>query len=333
MNTSRRRALVALLAAVLAATIAAGLAFGRSTPATIGNGVVVIETNLAYQNGAAAGTGIVLTGGGRVLTNNHVIRGATTLKIVVPGTGRSYSARVVGYDVSDDVAVIQANGASNLRTLSLDTSTPAVGQAVTALGNAGGTGTIVRAEGRVTGLNRSIQVSDDQGGTARLAGLIETNAALQPGDSGGPLLNRAGKVIGMDAAASVGSGYAYYSQQANDGYAIPIGKAVRIAGQITAGRSSATVHVGATAFMGIAVEPGDGYLVVGNVVSGGPADAAGLVPGDAITAVNGRAIASTDALSRLVLTKKPGDRVTVAYTDQYGTGHTTTLTLGSGPPQ
>ena len=331
-HTSRRRALVALLAAVLAATIAAGLAFGRSTPATIGNGVVVIETNLAYQNGAAAGTGIVLTGGGRVLTNNHVIRGATTLKIVVPGTGRSYSARVVGYDVSDDVAVIQANGASNLRTLSLDTSTPAVGQAVTALGNAGGTGTIVRAEGRVTGLNRSIQVSDDQGGVERLTGLIETNASLQPGDSGGPLLTQSGKVIGIDTAASTANGSGPYAAVSNDGYAIPIRKAKAIATQIKAGASSATVHIGATAFLGVEVESTDGNDMIAAVVPGGPADSAGLAPGDVIMAVGGHSVSSPTALTSLLFSKKPGDRITITY-DRDGTTETTTVTLGSGPPQ
>ena len=107
---------------VLAVGAAAGLAFARTGSAPIGTGAVVIDTNLAYQGGQAAGTGMVLTRSGEVLTNNHVIRGATTIKIVVPGAGHSYKARVVGYDVSADVAVLQASGASNLKTVSLGNS-------------------------------------------------------------------------------------------------------------------------------------------------------------------------------------------------------------------
>src|SRR5262245_142510 len=176
MKSLPRRAVMRAVAGLVAAGIATGVALARSTPPTIGAGVVVIETNLAYQNGAAAGTGIVLTKSGRILTNNHVIRGATTIKVVLPGAGRSYTAKVVGYDGADDVAVLQANGAANLKTSALSTSTPVVGQAVTAVGNAGGTGSLTSSRGRITGVGRSISVNDDQGGVERLSGLIETDA-------------------------------------------------------------------------------------------------------------------------------------------------------------
>ncbi|MGZ4401892.1 MAG: S1C family serine protease, partial [Gaiellaceae bacterium] len=157
----------------LAAGSAAGLAFARTGSAPIGTGVVVIDTNLAYQGGQAAGTGIVLTRSGEVLTNNHVIRGATTFKIVVPGTGHNYRATVVGYDVSADVAVRKARGASNLKTVSLGNSaTVRRGQSVKAIGNAGGTGHLTRVSGRVTAIARAITVSDDQGGSEHLTGLI-----------------------------------------------------------------------------------------------------------------------------------------------------------------
>jgi S1-C subfamily serine protease len=330
VTTSHRRALALAVAGVLAAALGAGLAFARPT-ATIGSGVVVVETNLAYQGGAAAGTGIVLTRSGEVLTNNHVIRGATTIRLVVPGTRHSYSAKVVGYSVSDDVAVLQASGAANLKTASLATSSRLVtGQAVSALGNAGGTGRLVSAAGRITALGRSIVVNDDQGDARRLTGLIETNANLEPGDSGGPLLNRAGQVVGMNTAASTGSGYAV---AASDGYAIPILKARTIATRIESGKSSATVHVGPTAFLGIEIDPGNGNELIAGVLPGGPAASAGLVPGDVITAIDGRTVSSPNAISSLLLSEKPGKRVSVAYYDESGTSETAVVVLGSGPPQ
>ena len=164
------RIVLAVLVAVLAAAVAAaGLAFANQRSATVGTGVVVIETNLAYQGAQAAGTGMVLTSSGEVLTNNHVIRGATTIKIVVPGTGQSYNAEVVGYDASDDVAVLQAGDAANLKTISLgDSSSVDTGESVQAVGNAGGTGRFTSASGTVTAVNRSITVSDDQGGSESL---------------------------------------------------------------------------------------------------------------------------------------------------------------------
>jgi S1-C subfamily serine protease len=326
------RLVLAVVAAVAVAAAAAGVALAQTRGTPIGTGVVVIETTLAYQGGHAAGTGMVLTSSGDVLTNNHVIRGATTIRIVVPGTERSYAAKVVGYDVSDDVAVLKVS-ASNLRTVKIGTSTVKLGQAVKAVGNAGGTGSLVSAAGVVTGVARAITVSDEQGSIARLTGLIETNAALRPGDSGGPLFDAAGKVVGMDTAAS--SGYGFQDVASNDGYAIPISKAIGIAGRIADGQSSARIHVGGTAFLGVALEPDTyGYsgAVVAQVVPGSPAAAAGLVQGDVIVSFAGRAVTSPATVSAAIATKKPGQRIRIVYADQAGT-HATTVTLGSGPPQ
>ncbi|HEX4733470.1 MAG TPA: trypsin-like peptidase domain-containing protein [Thermoleophilaceae bacterium] len=329
-----RLVLVALIG-VLVVGAAAGLAFARTQSAPIGTGVVVIDTNLAYQGGQAAGTGMVLTRSGEVLTNNHVIRGATTIKIVVPDTGHSYKAKVVGYDVSADVAVLQASGASNLKTVSLGNSAKVrSGQSVKAVGNAGGTRSLTRALGKVTAVARAITVSDDQGGTEHLTGLIETSAALQAGDSGGPLLNAAGKVIGMDTAASASFGFQDVSS--GDGYAIPINQAVTIAKRIESGKASTTVHVGDTAFLGIEVvanEYGGSGAMVATVVPGGPADSAGLVPADVITTFDGRSTSSPTKLTSLVTRLKPGARVSLSYADQLGQTHTATVVLASGPPQ
>ena len=322
----------------IAIGIVAALAFARANP--IGAGVVVIDTNLGYQGGAAAGSGMVLTPSGTVLTNNHVIAGATTIRVVVPNTAHSYKATVVGYDKSADVAVLRLQGASNLKTISVAQGAPTVGQAVRAVGNAGGTGSLTSAKGVVTGLDRSIVASDEQSAPEQLTGLIETNAGVQPGDSGGPLLDSAGRVVGMDTAASANSAYAADS---SDAYAIPIGKALTLAKQILAGKASATVHIGATAFLGVELEPVDGGFgdggyatsgaLIAGVVPGGPAASAGLTGGDVITAIDGRSVASPGQVSPVILAKKPGARITVAYIDRTGSGYTTTVKLGTGPAQ
>lgn len=339
----RFRTRFALLAAVClaVAAVAAGYAFARTRATPVGTGVVVIDTNLGYRGGNAAGTGMVLTSSGEILTNNHVIRGATTIKVVIPGTSRSYTAKVVGYDISDDVAVLQATGASNLRTVSLGTSTGLrLGQAVTAVGNAGGSGSLVTSTGTITGLARTITVSDDSGGSQTLRNLIETDAGLEPGDSGGPLVNAAGKVVGMDTAASSGAGFQNVAR--SDGYAIPINRALSVVKLIATGKSSTTVHIGKTAFLGIAAVSTDEVpqyyysqqgAVVAGVVNGSPADAAGLAVGDLITAINGKTVTSPTTISRIVLAQKPGWTITIAYLDSSGAGHTTRAVLRSGPPQ
>ena len=168
-------------------------------------GLVDVNTTLGYENAAAAGTGIVLTSNGEVLTNNHVIEGATSISVTDIGNGKTYKATVVGYDATKDVAVLQLSGASGLKTASIgNSSTVAVGDQVVALGNAGGKGGAPSvAPGEVTALNQSITASDDSSDTTEnLTGMIETNADIQPGDSGGSLVNQYGQVVGVDTAAS-----------------------------------------------------------------------------------------------------------------------------------
>ncbi len=309
--------------------------------------VDVVSTD-GYQQAASAGTGIVLTSDGEILTNNHVIEGATAIKVTDVGNGRTYTATVVGYDASHDVAVLQLQGASGLTVASLgDSSSVRVGDNVVALGNAGGQGgTPSVAAGTVTGLNQSITASDDLSGTSeQLTGLIQTNANIQPGDSGGSLVNAYGQVIAIDTAAS--SAYQFQSQSSSgeQAYAIPIDEAVSIAKQIEAGTTSADVHIGATAFLGIEIPPasspgfGGGFgsgtsgsgVTISGTTSGSPAANAGLAAGDEITSLGGQQVTNAEDVAHVLVSYHPGNSISVTWLDQSGQSHTQTLTLTTGP--
>jgi len=298
---------------------------GRSST----TGVVVIQTQLGLSNGTAAATGMVLSSSGEVLTNNHVVRGATQIRVRVPATGRSYGARVLGYSLSADVALLELTGASGLDTVSLgNSSTVGLGDDVTAVGNAGGTGRLTTKAGSITGVGRTITVGDER---ARLTHLLETDAGLRPGDSGGPLLDGAGRVIGMSAAASLELGS---RTTGSDGYAIPINRAMTVARQIERSDSSASVHVGPTPFLGITVASSRlSGVVVASVKAGSPAARAGLETGDVIVSFNGNAVRSYPKLVARLLRWHPGDTVRIAWVDGSGTRDTAVVTLTSGPPQ
>lgn len=327
------RAALLVIAGALAGTAATERALGALHAKPIGTGVVVIDTSLGYQQAQAAGTGMVLTSSGEILTNNHVIRGATSIIATVPGTGRRYATRVVGYDVAKDVAVLQLAHASNLKTVSTRTTRAVVGERVRAVGNAGGTGSLTAAVGRIVAVGRSITASDDDGASELLHGLIETNADVQAGDSGGPLFDHNGEVLGMDTAASRASSGFSYTTSAPDAYAIPISNALAIAHKIVTGQSSAEIHVGATAFLGVELESTGSGAVVAATVQGGPADSAGIVAGDTIVQIGPHRVQSPSDLSSYLQTRKPGAVVAVTLIDQMGSTSTVNVTLGSGPPK
>ncbi len=300
--------------------------------------LVDIDTQLAYQQAAAAGTGIILTSNGFVLTNNHVIEGETSMHAVAIANGKTYPATVVGYDRTRDVAVIKLVGASGLPVASIGNSADVkVGASVIGLGNAGGIGgTPSSAPGQVTALGQSITAQDAGNGTTeKLSNLIQTNAAIQPGDSGGALINSSGQVVGMDTAASTGFSF---QTQGNEGFAIPINEAMAIAKQIRSGHASATVHIGATAFLGVevsttsAASPTTGALVAG-VIANGSAAAAGVVTNDVITSLNGSAVTSAASLTNLISQLHPGQKVSLGWTTATGQTETASVTLASGPPQ
>ena len=223
----------------------------------VGQGIVIINTTLQYSSERAAGTGMVINAGdGLVLTNNHVIENATKITATVAATGQNFLAKVVGYDVTGDVALIQLQHPSGLHQVPVgDSGKVRTGDVVTALGNAEGQSKIVPATGHITGVNRSITASD-QGGTVTsetLHGMLQTDAGVVSGDSGGPLVNAAGRVIGMDTA---GNDVRYPDQQAAAGFAIPINTALAVAREIVAGHASSTISIGYPPFIGIYVGQG-----------------------------------------------------------------------------
>lgn len=317
-------------------------------------GVVDITSQLTYAQAASAGTGLVLTSSGEILTNNHVVEGATSITVTVVATGAQYTAAVVGTDATDDIAVLQLSNASGLSTAALDTASDAtVGESVTGVGNAGGTGgTPSASPGTITALDQTITTQAEQTAASEtLNGLIETDAEIQAGDSGGPLFNASDQVIGIDTAAEEGG-------TTTAGYAIPIETALTIADQIESGQSSSTVTIGYPAFLGVEVDSandatsgsgsgfsGNGFgsssgdatgaatsgATIAGVIDGSPAAAAGLTAGDTITAVDGTAIDSASALTTALSGHTPGDTVSVTWTDASGASHTAAVTLAQGP--
>jgi S1-C subfamily serine protease len=326
---------LALAAAAAALAAAPALARQGGAKAVANQGVVDVDTTLAYSGGRAAGTGIVVTASGEVLTNNHVIRGAAKIKVTVVATHRSYTAHVVGYDVEDDVAVLQLVGARGLATAPLGNSARVrVGDAVKAIGNAGGRGGAPSvAAGSVTALNRTIVASDSTNGTSEtLTRLIATSAAVEPGDSGGPLVDAAGRVIGIVTAGS--SGFAFQASSTR-GFAIPINKVRALAKQIVAGAVSKRLHLGPTAFLGVSINPqvSVGGAAIERVLPGSAAEAAGIPDGALITSLNGVALNSAADLQKVVLGLKPGRTVSIEWQNQAGDASTGTITPASGPPQ
>jgi S1-C subfamily serine protease len=330
-----RRLLLAVLATLAPAVAASPAGAAGHTVHTASRpnpnvGIVDIYTTLGYQNGVAAGTGMILSRTGEVLTNNHVISGATSFKVVDVVTHRKYAASVVGYSVSHDVAVLQLTHASRLQTIKLgSTAKVRVGQAVVARGNARGRGGAPRAaQGRVIALHRQIVARDDSGNSETLTNVIATDAPVEPGDSGGPLEDVLGRAIGMVTAGSTSGPHR--------GFAITIRHALLYANAIEKRKSSsATIHIGPTAFLGVGLQDTstDTGAEITQIIAGGAAATAGLVTGDVITSLNGVGISSTADVRKEVLALVPGQSVAIGWTDSTGTAQTGTITPASGPPQ
>ncbi|HXJ64352.1 MAG TPA: trypsin-like peptidase domain-containing protein [Actinomycetota bacterium] len=306
--------------------------------------LVVIKTELGSGApgqgaiGAAAGTGMILTSDGQVLTNNHVIRGSTSIEVTT-SDGHTYNATVVGADPADDVAMLQLDGASGLPTIKTDTSDVSKGTSVIAIGNAYGQGTPSATTGSVTDVEQSITAGDPGSPPERLHGLIQTNAPIAPGDSGGALVDTQGEVLGMITAATQTSAF---SKTSTEGYAITIGDALNIIGQIRSGSQTGDIVYGRPGLMGVQLRNlsaaaasrlglstnGGAYVI--QVVPNTPASNAGMTDGSVITAIDGHSITSAADVSDVMHQTKPGQSISVTWVDTSGP-HTASMELITAP--
>jgi S1-C subfamily serine protease len=302
----------------------------------------IVDINTVVGSSQAAGTGMILTSDGQVLTNNHVVDQSTSIKVSIAGRSGTYTAHVVGVDPSADVALIQIEGVSGLPTVTLASSSSLkVGDSVVALGNALGLGGAPAvSSGTVTALNQSITASEGGGKSEQLTGMIQSDAPISPGDSGGALVNSAGQVVGMVTAGDV---QGFQSQTSTVNYAVPADTALTIVNTIRSGETSSDIIYGQVGYMGVSVRDltpslatrlglsvSSGALVV-SVVPGTPAESAGIGPDSVITKLGGDSVTSSASLGTVIRTHRPGEKVSVTWVDQRGT-HTGSITLAGVNP-
>jgi len=296
-------------------------------PSELTTGVVLIDTVINYIDGEAAGSGFILSSDGIIVTNHHVVAGSTDVKVTIASTGQKLEAEVLGYDITEDVAVLKLPHLTGLSTVQTNTDPVTIGQSITAVGNSMGGGELLSYTGLITGTGVTITVSDD-GGAAKsvLRNLIQISAPIVPGDSGGPLFNFQGQVVGMNVAGA-------HDVTDNESYCIPITTVLAIEQSVLAGvPNSPTVTIGRPAGLGIGVSPAAGGGVqVDWVYPHGAADKAGITKGSTLSSIDGKAISSADQLSQLLDGYTSGTNVAMTWTDAAGKQHSATVTLGNGP--
>ncbi len=286
-------------------------------------GVVLVNTHLYY--GAGAGTGMIISSDGLMLTNYHVVSGSEDVQITVSDTGKTYTAHVLGHDATHDIALLQIDDAKDLETVTTNTKKLQIGDEVSAVGNGSGQGYLTQLDGSVLALGETITATDAASPTDGevLTDLIVTDADVVPGYSGGPLFNSDGEVVGITTAASRGT----TSDQVN-GYAVPISTALDIADQIKSGKPSDTVRIGKNPALGVTVANGttSGARIV-EVLEGSAAAQAGIVADDTVTALDGTPITTSSMLSELVKEHEVGDVVTLTVVGVDGTQREVQVTL------
>jgi S1-C subfamily serine protease len=293
----------------------------------------VVNMTVTLSQGESADSGMIVSPTGEVLTVNHAIAGATSIKVVIGGRGIAHTAHVLGYDVVDDIAMLQIDVVSNLKTVPFgDSSKVKVGGLVVAIGNDSRGGPPVSTRGKVTALNPPVGAN-----AAPFRGMLRSQLNVPVAGGGGPLVNAHGDVIGMnDAQDSSGASFA-----------IPINEAATVVAQICRGNTTDKVHIGPTALLGVQINnnatattvPGGGHSAQSNseatvisVESNSAAASAGIKTGDVITSINGKSIANSDALHVALTLYHPGDRVNVGWVDTSGARHAAVVKLGVGPP-
>jgi putative serine protease PepD len=257
----------------------------------------VVDIVVTTPGGKAEGSGFVIDKQGDIVTNDHVVSGATTVDVRF-ADGSHASARVVGSDASSDLAVIRVSGvnSSKLQPVTLgDSSNAQVGSGVIAIGSPFGLAGSVTV-GVVSALNRSIQAPNHY----TIAGAIQTDAPINHGNSGGPLLDTSGRVIGVNSQIESDSG-----DNSGVAFAIPSNTVQQVVKQILAGGQ--VQH----AFLGLQLSDGTGGAQVGSVTSGSPAATAGIKTGDMVTAIDGTAVTGADDVVGIVQSHKPGDTITL----------------------
>jgi S1-C subfamily serine protease len=296
----------------------------------------IVDINTVIQtssgSGAAAGTGMIITSSGEVLTNNHVVDGSTSISVTIAGHAGSYTAHVIGVSPSADVALIQIEGVSGLPTVTLaDSSTVKPGDQVVAIGNAlGAGGTPSITQGQITAIDQTITASEGNGRSETLNGMLQEDAVISPGDSGGALVNSSGQVIGMITA---GEAQGFRSSSSTVGYAISTNSALEVVNQIRSGQAGNGVYIGPVGYLGVSISIRDtsaGALVTG-VQAGSPAEQAGITPSSLITQVGSTSVDSSAALGNALHAYKPGASVAITWVDPNGGSHTKNVTLTTGP--
>ncbi len=360
---------VSLVAALLGAVIGGGivaLTNNTNSPTTVKeisagpallNGTANIESVIskvlpsvvsidATSNGGLfggtddQGTGMIITSGGEVITNNHVIQGATSITVTLWGATKSMSATLVDTDPRNDVALLQITGASNLPTVGYGNSDHVqVGDAVVAIGNALGlsAGSPTVTQGIISATGRTVQAGDASGTvTETLTNMFQTDAAINPGNSGGPLVDSSGKVIGMNTAVASDAGT---SQAQNIGFAIPSNKISQLLPLLRAKSIGNSTQDG-SGYLGVSIEtltdqlrsaynfvPTQGAVVT-EVAAASPAQQAGILQGDVIVSIDGQQVTSADQLSTTIQADQPGKKVDIVLY-RGPTQMSLTATLGS----
>jgi putative serine protease PepD len=294
----------------------------------------VVMIQVSGPNGAGSGSGIILSGDGKILTNNHVVAlaGKSGSLNVSFNDGSHAAAHVLGTDPLTDTAVIQAQGVSGLTPATLGhSSSLQVGQSVVAIGSPFGLDATVTS-GIVSALDRPVDVGTVSQGNATVYPAIQTDAAINPGNSGGPLVDLAGQVVGIDAAIQTATDTTSQGEPGSIGlgFAIPIDEVLPIVQQMIKGETPTHARLGigvenAPTSSGTPIAQG---ARIQKVDAGSAAESAGLKVGDVITKVDSHAITTSDSLVATIRSYRPGDSVTVTYT-RGGSTHTVRATLDS----